>query len=70
MKFTKLVKAEEHYIPTALLDALVDTAEKTAKFARDMKNAGVKLDDETQAKIKAAMDVISEKFDEIRNSII
>lgn len=70
MKFVKLVKAEEHYIPTALLDALVDTAEKTAKFARDMKNAGVKLDDETQAKIKTAMDVISEKFDEIRNSII
>ena len=24
MKFTKLIKAEEHYIPTALLDALVD----------------------------------------------
>lgn len=70
MKFTKLVKAENHYIPTALLYALVDTAEKTAKFARDMKNAGVKLDDETQAKIKEAMDVISEKFDEIRNSII
>lgn len=70
MKFVKLVKAEEHYIPTALLDALVDTAEKTAKFARDMKNAGVKLDDEIQAKIKTAMDVISEKFDEIRNSII
>lgn len=70
MKFVKLVKAEEHYIPTALLDALVDTAEKTAKFARDMRNAGVKLDDATQAKIKAAMDVISEKFDEIRNSII
>ena len=45
-------------------------AEKTAKYARDMKNAGVKLDDESKLKIKAAMDVISEKFDEIRNNII
>lgn len=70
MKFTKVVKAEDHFIPTALLDALVDTAEKTAKFAKDMKLAGVKLDDESKLKIKEAMDVISEKFDEIRNSII
>lgn len=70
MKFVKLVKAEDHFIPTALLDALVDTAEKTAKFAKDMKLAGVKLDDESKLKIKEAMDVISDKFDEIRNSII
>ena len=70
MKFTKVIKAEDHFIPTALLDALVDTAEKTAKFAKDMKLAGVKLDDESKLKIKEAMDLISEKFDEIRNSII
>ena len=31
---------------------------------------GVKLDDESKLKIKEAMDLISEKFDEIRNSII
>lgn len=72
MKFQKLVKAEDdgHYIPTGLLNALVMTAENTAKYANDMAKAGVKLSIEQQTKIKEAMNIISDKLDEIRNTII
>ena len=70
MKFTKVIKSKQHPIPSALLDALVDTAMKTAKFAKDMKISGVTLSDESQNKIKEAMNIISDKLDEIRNNII
>ena len=70
MKFLKIIKSDKHTIPTALLDALVDTAMKTTKFAKDMKSANVTLSLEQREKIKELADIISDKFDEIRNNII
>lgn len=41
-----------------------------AKFAEDMKNAGVKLSIENKNKIEEAMYVISKKIEEINKNII
>lgn len=69
MKFIKII-AQDNLIPTSFLNGLAKDMAHLAKFAEDMKDAGVKLSIENKNKIEEAMYVISKKIEEINKNII